>query len=549
MLHIYRQITALGTLPAGCHRAKARGSGAVSLRSGLRGGKTGDAFSAALLVSHTARRALADFARGNATHRTSALRERRAAPAHLFRAHRGPSPAADAALAEADPSSRFMARMCWSISTSRAIARATREMLAAARLVLVRSRIARARGRRTWLPVAKRSGCTAPAFRWTKSLSRHASGLTTAAWRFLQAGRLIEKKGFADESARLRCISGDRIPARSSRSRAKDRCGTSCANSARANWAIADRVRFAGFLSQAELREQFYRSHIFLHPSELGADGNQEGVPNAMLEAMASGLPVFATSHGGIPEAIEHGMSGVLVDERDHAALAEALLDWTERSGSSERSWRRTARRAVAEKFEQRAQARALEDIYFEALGRGLDRTAFRPRLGDNPREDRRSSVRRDGARLLKNCCQLRGDCRRSSTRSRACSCDAIDGCGIKVGIAQQVRRPARAIRLTNDHGRRSPEKRDAQSRRRRPHKACGRAAHRPRPARARRSVRLQNDLVPRHLGEVIAVGQPFFEHRGANRRGRRRARPESCDSASGLRSKTVTGSPRLAAP
>ena len=45
-----------------------------------------------------------------------------------------------------------------------------------------------------------------------------------------------------------------------------------------------------------------------------------------MLEAMATGLPVFATEHGGIPEAIENGVSGVLVPERDDEALARALL-------------------------------------------------------------------------------------------------------------------------------------------------------------------------------------------------------------------------------
>ena len=132
---------------------------------------------------------------------------------------------------------------------------------------------------------------------------------------------------------------------------------------------VADRVRFVGFLSPPQLREQFYQAHIFLHPSELGADGNQEGVPNAMLEAMASGLPVFATNHGGIPEAIESGVSGVLVAERDHQGLATALLDWTSRSEALARVAKAGAS-AVAAKFEQRAQARALEDFYFEALGR-----------------------------------------------------------------------------------------------------------------------------------------------------------------------------------
>jgi len=130
---------------------------------------------------------------------------------------------------------------------------------------------------------------------------------------------------------------------------------------------IQQRVRFVGFLSQTRLREQFYRSHIFLHPSELGADGNQEGVPNSMLEAMASGLPVFATRHGGIPEAIEDGVSGVLVNEGDHQRLAKALGDWANRPQDLSRLAHAGAC-AVENKFEQRAQVRALEAIYAEAL-------------------------------------------------------------------------------------------------------------------------------------------------------------------------------------
>ena len=245
---------------------------------------------------------------------------------------------------------------------------ATREMLAVARLVLVRSQsLARAvealgcpaekiRVHRTGIPLAE---IVWPARVWPND----------GAWRFLQAGRLIEKKGFqtslrafvafqALNPGATFTIAGDG-PMRSELQKLARELG------------VEDHVRFVGFLSQAQLREQFSQSHIFLHPSELGADGNQEGVPNAMLEAMASGLPVFATHHGGIPEAVDSGVSGILVAERDHAALAQALLDWTNRPEALTRLAQAGAE-AVAVKFEQRAQARALEDFYFEALGSPL---------------------------------------------------------------------------------------------------------------------------------------------------------------------------------
>jgi len=87
-----------------------------------------------------------------------------------------------------------------------------------------------------------------------------------------------------------------------------------------------------------------------------------------MLEAMASGLPVFATNHSGIPEAIEDGISGVLVDEGDHAALARELISWTARLENLGQLQRAGAR-AVSDKFEQHTQVRRLESIYDEALG------------------------------------------------------------------------------------------------------------------------------------------------------------------------------------
>ena len=130
---------------------------------------------------------------------------------------------------------------------------------------------------------------------------------------------------------------------------------------------IADRVSFTGFVSQEQLREIYYRSHIFLHPSQTGRDGNQEGIPNSMLEAMATGLPVFATEHGGIPEAIENGVSGVLVRERDDEALARALLNAAQDPGLLSRIGH-AASSAVRKNFDLSTQAQRLEQIYFNLL-------------------------------------------------------------------------------------------------------------------------------------------------------------------------------------
>ena len=89
-----------------------------------------------------------------------------------------------------------------------------------------------------------------------------------------------------------------------------------------------------------------------------------------MLEAMATGLPVFATQHGGIPEAIESGVSGVLVPEHNHEELARGLVDAVQDPAFLSRIARAGAD-AVAQKFDQRVQVRRLEDIYLRVIGRG----------------------------------------------------------------------------------------------------------------------------------------------------------------------------------
>jgi len=126
-------------------------------------------------------------------------------------------------------------------------------------------------------------------------------------------------------------------------------------------------VDFTGFLSGKELCELYERSHIFLHPSNMTADFNQEGIPNSMLEAMATGLPVVATRHGGIPEAVEHGRTGLLSAERDVAALLDHLYSLVRRPDVwSEMG--RSASHSMHENFEHSVQVAKLEEVYREAI-------------------------------------------------------------------------------------------------------------------------------------------------------------------------------------
>jgi colanic acid/amylovoran biosynthesis glycosyltransferase len=131
---------------------------------------------------------------------------------------------------------------------------------------------------------------------------------------------------------------------------------------------LNDAVRFTGFLDQVEMQKLYTSAHAFVHPSRVGTDGNREGVPNAMLEAMATGLPVIATEHGGIPDAVDDGVSGFLVGEDEVDALAQAMVkmfsDPTRRNEMG-----RAARDSVVERFEQKQQMAALEEVYRTVIG------------------------------------------------------------------------------------------------------------------------------------------------------------------------------------
>ena len=184
------------------------------------------------------------------------------------------------------------------------------------------------------------------------------------AWRFVQACRLIPKKGLLTALHAFRRFV-QKFPNAKFSIAGEGPMKTEIGQTIAA-LGLRESVELRGFLSQPELSALYSQAHVFLHPSEMTADKNQEGIPNSMLEAMSTGLPVVATLHGGIPEAVD-AASGFLVGEKNDGALFAAMLAVT---ASAERwlAMGRAASESVGARFEHGAQVAALENCYDEAL-------------------------------------------------------------------------------------------------------------------------------------------------------------------------------------
>lgn len=133
---------------------------------------------------------------------------------------------------------------------------------------------------------------------------------------------------------------------------------------------VRDSVRFAGPSDADGVAAVMRASHLLLAPSVTAASGDKEGVPNVIKEAMASGMPVLATRHGGIPELVDDGVSGYLVDEHDVDALAQRLVMLVD----APESWAglgRAGRAKVEAEFDSERLNELLLERYHEVLGRG----------------------------------------------------------------------------------------------------------------------------------------------------------------------------------
>jgi O-antigen/teichoic acid export membrane protein len=126
-------------------------------------------------------------------------------------------------------------------------------------------------------------------------------------------------------------------------------------------------VQFLGMQTREQLRERLAAVRCLAAPSLTAPDGDAEGLPMVLGEALAAGVPVASTLHSGIPELITHGQHGLLSPEGDAAALAKHLIALCRDDALAERL-RTAGRRRVMEQFDIRRQTCRLEKFYDEAI-------------------------------------------------------------------------------------------------------------------------------------------------------------------------------------
>jgi len=189
--------------------------------------------------------------------------------------------------------------------------------------------------------------------------------LSSAPVRILFVGSLSGKKGVEDVLRAFAQIANQR-PQLELRFVGNGRLRSKLEQLVR-TWGLENQVSFSGFVHHEKVPDELRCAHIFCHPSRTRKNGDKEGIPGTIVEAMATGLPVVTTRHAGIPEMVRDGQDGFVVTERDVTAIAHALLTLVDQPDMRTLMGRKATRQVQLKADVVRLTAE-LEDIYSDVL-------------------------------------------------------------------------------------------------------------------------------------------------------------------------------------
>jgi len=130
---------------------------------------------------------------------------------------------------------------------------------------------------------------------------------------------------------------------------------------------LSAEIHLLGWRPHSEIASTMINSHILIQPSVTATNGDKESIPNVLIEAQATGMPVISTFHAGIPELVLDGKSGYLVKEREIDGLSEKLNILIENSGLWV-EFGKTGRKLVEDEFNIHKQVAKLEKLYAEMI-------------------------------------------------------------------------------------------------------------------------------------------------------------------------------------
>jgi glycosyltransferase involved in cell wall biosynthesis len=182
----------------------------------------------------------------------------------------------------------------------------------------------------------------------------------------LSVGRLVEKKGFPFliEACRLLKDRGYQFQCQIIGGAGPDAHRVA---SLIHELGLEDTVALRPAVTQEELQAIYQQATLFTLPCQIVENDDRDGIPNVLVEAMAVGLPVVSTNISGIPELIEHGVSGLLAPQKDARALADAIAALLD-SPALRQELGVAAREKVCRLFDAEANVLELRRLFLECL-------------------------------------------------------------------------------------------------------------------------------------------------------------------------------------